>query len=82
MFTGVFVDGSVVWLCSVHVLSGICGWECGLAMFCPRSGVFLWTGVWFSGVPSTYWSVFVAGSVDWLCSVHVLGRFVDGSVVQ
>ena len=51
-------------------------------MMCrPRLWVFLWTGGWFSGVPSTFLVVFVDGRVVLWCAVHVLGVFVAGRVV-
>ena len=56
--------------CAVHVLGGFCGRECGFGVCRPCFGWFLWTGVGFWGVPSTFWEVFVDGSV-------VFGRRLD-----
>lgn len=33
--------------------------------------------VYFRGVPSTYWGVFVDGTALQPCSIHVWGVFVD-----
>ena len=52
-----------------------CGREGGFVVCRPRLGVFLWPGVWFCGVPSTFRGVFVAGSVVLWCIVHVYGGF-------
>ena len=41
----------------------LCGSECGSGMNRPCFGRFLWTGVWFQGVPSMFWAVFVDRSV-------------------
>ena len=49
---------------AVHVQGCFCGRECGSVVCRPRLGVFLWPGVWFSGVSSTFMAVFVAGRVE------------------
>ena len=59
-----FVAGRVVLWCAVHVYGVFCGWECGSVVCRPRLGVFLWPGVWFCGVSSTFMAVFVAGRVE------------------
>ena len=61
--------------CVVHVLAGFCGREGRFIVCRPRFWVFLWTGGWFSGVPSTFRGVFVDGSVVFGCAVHVFGGF-------
>ena len=41
-------------------------------MMCrPRFWVFLWPGVWFSGVPSMFSAVFVDGSVSYMLVVFI-----------
>ena len=56
---------SVVLWCAVHVFGGFCGRECGFVVCRPRLGVFLWPGVWFSGVPSTFLVFLWPGG--WFC---------------
>ena len=41
----------------------------------------LWAGVWFCGMLSMFWVVFVDGSSVLGCAVHVLGGFCGRSVL-
>jgi hypothetical protein len=74
-FWVVLVDGRGVSGCAVHVLGGFCGREWCFRVCRPRFGWFLWTGVAFRDVSSTFWVVFVAGSGVSGGAVHVLGGF-------
>ena len=80
-FMGVFVDGRVVQGCAIHVFGGFCGRKGGFVVCRPRLGVFLWTGGWFCGMPSTFWAFLWPGV--WFCGVPSTfrGVFVAGSVV-
>ena len=81
-FLVVFVAGSAVLWCAVHVFGGFCGRECVSVVCRPRLGRFLWPRVWFCGVPSTFSGVFVAGSVVQWCAVHVFGGFCGRECVS